>query len=172
MKVKDVVVSFDNLYGVDYHVIADLYDEDGFYIGQINKNYANGELFVSDEVRVFWKNKVKFYRMCTLHDTVMFTFMVLKGEEMKYRTVKEVIDFVGDLRAKDTVDSLLKICLEFYDSGNLVGGLVRNMESDDITLALKYTDLRLYLIDGFKIVRNDPAVTFKLSIKKPSSIQY
>lgn len=30
MKVKDVVVSFDNLYGVDYHVIADFYDEDGF----------------------------------------------------------------------------------------------------------------------------------------------
>lgn len=89
---------------------------------------------------------------------------------MKYRTVKEVIDFVGDLRAKDTVDSLLNICLEFYDCGNLVGVLVRNMESDDITLALKYHDLRLYLIDGFKIVRNDPAVTFKLSIKNPSSI--
>ena len=89
---------------------------------------------------------------------------------MKYKTVKEVIDFVGDLRAKDTVDSLLNICLEFYDSGNLVGVLVRNMESDDITLALKYHDLRSYLIDGFKIVRCDPAVTFRLSIKKPSSI--
>ena len=41
----------------------------------------NGELFVSDEVWVFWKNKVKFYRMCTLHDMVIFTFVVLKGEE-------------------------------------------------------------------------------------------
>ena len=81
MKVKDVSVLFDNLCGFDYRVIADLYDEDGFYIGQINKNYVNGELFVSDEVRVFWKNKVKFYRMYTLQDMVMFTFMVLKGEE-------------------------------------------------------------------------------------------
>lgn len=79
MKVKDVSVLFDNLCGFDYRVIADLYDEDGFYIGQINKNYVNGELFVSNEVRVFWKNKVKFYRMCTLQDTVIFTFVVLKG---------------------------------------------------------------------------------------------
>lgn len=80
MKVKDVSVLFDNLCGFDYRVIADLYDEDGFYIGQINKNYVNGELFVSDEVRVFWKNKVKFYRMCIVQDTVIFTFVVLKGE--------------------------------------------------------------------------------------------
>ena len=81
MKVKDVSVLFDNLCGFDYRVIADFYGEDGFYIGQINKNYVNGELFVSDEVRVFWKNKVKFYRMYTLQDTVIFTFVVLKGEE-------------------------------------------------------------------------------------------
>lgn len=81
MKVKDVSVLFDNLCGFDYRLIADFYDEDGFYIGQINKNYVNGELFVSDEVRVFWKNKVKFYRMYTLQDTVIFTFVVLKGEE-------------------------------------------------------------------------------------------
>lgn len=89
---------------------------------------------------------------------------------MEYRTVKEVIDFMIDLRAKDTADSLLNICLEFYDSGNLVGVLVRKMQSDDITLALENNELRLYLIDGFKIVICDPAVTFKLSIKKPSSI--
>ena len=78
---KNVSVLFDNLCGFDYRVISAFYDEDGFYIGQINKNYVNGELFVSDEVRVFWKNKVKFYRMYTLQDTVMFTFMVLKGDE-------------------------------------------------------------------------------------------
>lgn len=81
MKVKDVGFLFDNLCGFDYRVISDFYDEDGFYIGQINKNYVNGELFVSDEVRVFWKNKVKFYRMYTLQDTVIFTFVVMKGEE-------------------------------------------------------------------------------------------
>lgn len=53
MKVKDVSVLFDNLCGFDYRVISDFYDEDGFYIGQINKNYVNGELFVSDEMREY-----------------------------------------------------------------------------------------------------------------------
>ena len=81
MKVKDVSVLFDNLCGFDYRVIADLYDEDGFYIGQINKNYVNGDLFVSDEVRAVWRNDIKFSRMYTLQETVMLTFVVLKGEE-------------------------------------------------------------------------------------------
>jgi hypothetical protein len=81
MKVKDVGFLFDNLCGFDYRVISDFYDEDGFYIGQINKNYVNGELFVSDEVRVFWKNKVKILRAYTAQHVTMFTFIVLKGEE-------------------------------------------------------------------------------------------
>lgn len=89
---------------------------------------------------------------------------------MKYRTVEEVIDFVRDLRAKDTADSLLNICLELYDNGNLVGALVRNMHSDCITLTLKNNELRLYLIDGFKIVIGDTVVTFELSVKNPHSI--
>lgn len=41
----------------------------------------NGELFVSDEVRAVWRNDIKFSRMYTLQETVMFTFVVLKGEE-------------------------------------------------------------------------------------------
>lgn len=81
MKVKDVMVFFDNLYGFDYRVIADFYDEDGFYIGQINRNYADGDLFVSCEVRAVWRNVIKFSRVYTLRDTVIFTFIVLKGEE-------------------------------------------------------------------------------------------
>lgn len=81
MKVKDVGVFFDNLYGFDYRVIADFYDEGGFYIGQINKYYMNGEMFVSDEVRAVWRNTIKFSRMYTCKETVMFTFIVLKGEE-------------------------------------------------------------------------------------------
>lgn len=80
MKVKDVGVFFDNLCGFDYRVIADFYDEGGFYIGQINKNYMNGEMFVTDELRAFWRNTIKFYSMNTLQNTVMFTFVVLKGE--------------------------------------------------------------------------------------------
>lgn len=81
MKVKDVGVFFDNLYGFDYRVIADFYDEGGFYIGQINKNYMNGEMFVTDELRAVWRNTIKFSRMYTLRDMVIFTFVVLKGEE-------------------------------------------------------------------------------------------
>lgn len=80
---------------------------------------------------------------------------------MKYKTVEEVIEFVRDLRAKDTADSLLNICLEFYDNDNLVGVLVRCMYSGYITLTLKNNELRLYLIDGLKVV---------ISVKKLPSI--
>lgn len=89
---------------------------------------------------------------------------------MRYKTVKDVIEFVRDLRAKDTDDSLLNICLEFYDNDNLVGVLVRGMYSGYITLTLKNNELILYLIDGLKIVTSNTAVTFELSVKKPSSI--
>lgn len=34
MKVKDLSVLFENLYGFDYRVIGDLYDEDGFTLGR------------------------------------------------------------------------------------------------------------------------------------------
>lgn len=81
MKVKDVVVSFDNLYGVDYHVIADFYDEDGFYIGKISRSYTGGGLSISDELKACWKSNIKISRVCTMQETVMFTFIVLKGEE-------------------------------------------------------------------------------------------
>ena len=79
MKVKDVSVLFDRLYGFDYRVLADFYGEDGFYIGKIDRNYA-GDLFVSDEVRAVWRNDIKFSRMYTRQETVMFTVVVLKGE--------------------------------------------------------------------------------------------
>lgn len=81
MKVKDVDNLFFNLDGFDYRVIAGFYDKDGYYIGQINRNYMSGECFMSGELRVFWKNKIKFLRMYTVRDTVMFAFIVLKGEE-------------------------------------------------------------------------------------------
>lgn len=80
-EVKDVPNFFNNLDGFDYRVIADFYDEDGFYIGQINRNYVDGDLFVSCEVRAVWRNVIKFSRVYTLRDTVIFTFIVLKGEE-------------------------------------------------------------------------------------------
>lgn len=80
VEVKDIAKFFDNLDGFDYRVLADFYGEDGFYIGKIDRNYA-GDLFVSDEVRAVWRNYIKFSRRYTLQETVMFTFIVLKGEE-------------------------------------------------------------------------------------------
>lgn len=89
---------------------------------------------------------------------------------MKYRTVEEVIDFVRDLRADDAADSLLKLSLEFYCDYNLNGVLVRNMYSNYASLSLKNDEVLTYLVDNIKVIFGDPAVTFKLSIKKPSSI--
>lgn len=79
VQVKDVANFFNILGHLDYRILTDFYGEDGFYIGKIDRNYA-GDLFVSDEVRAVWRNDIKFSRMYTLHDTVMFTFIVMKGE--------------------------------------------------------------------------------------------
>lgn len=81
MKVKDVGVFFDHMYGFDYRTIAEFYNEDGYYIGQINRNYNGGDLFISGGLRACWRNSIKFTRMYTLQETVMFKFIVLKGEE-------------------------------------------------------------------------------------------
>lgn len=81
MKVKDVDNLFFNLDDFDYRVIADFYDKGGYYIGQLNRYYASGEVFISSELKMFWDNKIKFLRMYTVRDTVKFNFVVLKGEE-------------------------------------------------------------------------------------------
>lgn len=80
VQVKDVVNFFINVDDLDYRVLANFYGEDGFYIGKIDRNHAGG-LFVSDEVRAVWRNDIEFSRMCTLKEVIMFTFIVLKGEE-------------------------------------------------------------------------------------------
>ena len=73
----------DSLYDVwrccIYQGIADFYDENGFYIGRTNRSYTGGGLSISDELKACWKNNIKISRMYTLRNTVMFTFMVLKG---------------------------------------------------------------------------------------------
>lgn len=79
MKVKDISVFFDNLYGFDYRVLADFYGEDGFYIGSLDRNHA-GDMLVSDEVRAVWRNNIKFSSIHILQETVMFAFVVLRGE--------------------------------------------------------------------------------------------
>ena len=80
-EVKDVPNFFNNLLGFDYRVVADFYDKDGYYIGQIDRDYKDTRLGVSSELRGVWRNKVLFSRMHTVRDTVILTFIVLKGEE-------------------------------------------------------------------------------------------
>lgn len=80
-EVKDVANFFNSLLGFDYRVVADFYDKDGYYIGQIDRDYKATRLVVSSELRGVWRNKALFTSMNTMRDTVMLTFVVLKGEE-------------------------------------------------------------------------------------------
>lgn len=86
---------------------------------------------------------------------------------MKYRTVEEVIDFLTELRAEDTSESQLKIRVEYYNNGILVGELDRNMCSTYTTTTLKSISLLSYVVEGFKIEMRDYCIAFVLSIKKP-----
>ena len=89
---------------------------------------------------------------------------------MRYKTVKEVIDFVSGLMANDTEDRQLKIRVEFYHEGAFVGELVRNMCSYRTDTALKGENLLDYLVTDFKIETRSYCIAFVLSIKEPSSI--
>ena len=80
-EVKDVANFFNNLLGFDYRVIADFYDKDGYYIGQIDRDYKDAKVDISHELRGVWRNKVLFSSMYTMREAVMFKFIVLKGEE-------------------------------------------------------------------------------------------
>lgn len=89
---------------------------------------------------------------------------------MKYRKVKEVIYFVSELEASDTVASKLQIRVEFYHEGAFVGELVRNMCSYRTDKALKGENLLDYFVTDFKIEIREYCVAFVLNIKEPSSI--
>lgn len=91
---------------------------------------------------------------------------------MRYKTVNDVIDFVTELRAKDSADAQLNICVEFYSDGMLVGELDRNMCSTYATTTLKSISLLSYLVYGFKIEIREYCIAFVLNIKETSSIQY
>lgn len=81
VQVKDVANFFDNLCGFDYRVVADFYNKDGYYIGQIDRDYKDARLDISSELREVWKSEVLFHDMYTMRETVMIKFIVLKGEE-------------------------------------------------------------------------------------------
>lgn len=89
---------------------------------------------------------------------------------MKYKTVNDVIDFVSELTANDSVDRKLKIRVEFYHDGVFVGELERNMCSYRTATVLKGESLLDYLVDGFKIEKRHHCVAFVLEVKGPSSI--
>ena len=81
VEVKDVTNFFNNLDGIDYWVIAAFYNEDGLYIGRIDRNCRDGYLDIADELRTVWRSKVKFYKKLTLQGRDILVFIVLKGEE-------------------------------------------------------------------------------------------
>lgn len=89
---------------------------------------------------------------------------------MKYRTVKDVIDFVSELTTNNLADRKLTIRAEFYHEGAFVGELVRNMRSYRTDTALKGESLLDYLVTDFKIEERPYCVAFVLNIKEPSSI--
>jgi hypothetical protein len=89
---------------------------------------------------------------------------------MKYKTVKDVIEFVRELRATDTVDNLLSIHLEFYEGDDFVGELDKNMYSGYIIISLIGKYLSDYFVTDFKIEMREYCIAFVLNIKNPSSI--
>lgn len=89
---------------------------------------------------------------------------------MRYKTVKEVTEFVDNLKANDTADSQLQIRVEFYDGWAFVGEMVKNMCSECTTIALKNDSLLDYFVVDFKIEFRQYCVAFVLSIKEPPSI--
>lgn len=89
---------------------------------------------------------------------------------MKYRTVKEAIDFVSDLRGKETHDFDLDILMEFYLDGGFIGRVIRDMWDGSIEISLDVDRLNKYGIECFSVEEEGNLVVFKLRVVKPSSI--
>ena len=81
MLVKDVATFFDNLDGFNWRVLGEFYGEDGLYIGDIDRDYSGNKTFISKALYYVWRNRVKFSWTHTMDETIIFTFIVLKGEE-------------------------------------------------------------------------------------------
>lgn len=89
---------------------------------------------------------------------------------MKYKTVKEVIDFVADLRGKETHDFDLEILMEFYLDACFVGRVIRDMWDGSIEISLDVDRLSMYGIECFSIEEEGNLIVFKFRMIKPSSI--
>lgn len=89
---------------------------------------------------------------------------------MKYRTVKDVVDFVSDLRGKETHDFDLEILIEFYLNGGFVGRVIRDMWDGSTEISLDVDRLNKYGIECFSVEEEGNLIVFKLRAVKPSSI--
>lgn len=89
---------------------------------------------------------------------------------MRYKTVKEVIDFVSDLRGKEPHDFDLEILMEFYLDGGFVGRVIRDMWNGSIEISLDVDRLNKYGIECFSVEEEGNLVVFKLRVVKTSSI--
>lgn len=89
---------------------------------------------------------------------------------MRYKTVRDVIEFVGSLKAKETADSLLQIHVELYHEDAFAGEIERAMCSYRTVTVLKDERLLDYFVTDFKIEIRDYCVAFVLNIKEPSNI--
>lgn len=89
---------------------------------------------------------------------------------MRYKTVKDVIEFVNKLQSNDTADNLLSVHLEFYYDEDFVGKLVKNMFSEYTSAIFASKPLLDYVVEDFKIEIGEYCVAFILSVKEPSSI--
>lgn len=89
---------------------------------------------------------------------------------MKYKTVKEVIDFVADLRGKELRDFGLEILMEFYLDGGFVGRVIRDMWDGSIEISLDVDRLHKYSAECFSAEEEGNLIVFKFRLGTPSSI--
>lgn len=89
---------------------------------------------------------------------------------MRYKTVKEVIDFVADLRGTETHGFCLEILMEFYLDGCFVGRVIRDMWDGSIAISLDVDRLNKYGIECFSVEEEGNLIVCKHRLVKPSSI--
>ena len=95
---------------------------------------------------------------------------------MRYRTVKEVVEFLDGLSAEEVDDVVLEIRFSFYFDGRLVGLVTRNMYSNYIHISKLinkiYNKIYNYRVESFVIEDRGCSIRFKFMLGTPSSIQY
>ena len=89
---------------------------------------------------------------------------------MRYKTVKEVIDFVRDLSGEERHDFDLEILMEFYLNGGFIGRVIKYMWDGSIDILLDVDRLNKCGIECFSVEEEGNLIVFKLRAVKPSSI--